>query len=100
MLQHAVFLGDGVAVFDRGGIRHGRARGQRVGGIVGDIGDQQRYLLSCGGSDRHPSTLDGREMLANGVDLGNGRAGVHQRLVGGDQILQRNFVVNRLLYDR
>ena len=39
-------------------------------------------------------------MLADSVDLGNGRAGVHQHPVGGDQIFQRNFIVDRLFRDR
>ena len=39
-------------------------------------------------------------MLADGVDLGNGRTGVHQRPVGGDQIFQRNLIVDRLFSNR
>ena len=52
------------------------------------------------GGNGQPSALDGGKMLADGVDLGDGRAGVHQRPVGGDQIFQRNFIVDRLFRDR
>ncbi len=36
-------------------------------------------------------------MFADGVDLRDGRAGMHQRPIGGDKILQRNRVGNGLL---
>src|SRR6202158_2944002 len=98
LIDEVVFGGDALAVTDGSGIVHGGAGGERVGRIVGHVGDENRNLLGGIGCLGEASSLDGGEMFADGVDLGNGRAGVDQRAVGGGEVGQRDFGVNRLLY--
>src|ERR1019366_3252843 len=93
LIDEVVFGGDGLAVLDGSGIGHSGAGGERVGGGVGHIGDKNRNLLGRIGGLRQASALDGGEMFANGIDLSDGSAGVHQRLVGGGEISERNVVV-------
>jgi hypothetical protein len=61
--------------------------------MVGHVGDENRNLLRGISGLGEASSLDGGEMFADGVDLGDGRAGVDERAVGGDEIGQRDFVV-------
>src|ERR1700687_6102771 len=102
LIDEVVFGGDALAVTDGSGIGHGGAGGERVGRIVGHVGDENRDLLGGIGGLGKASALDGGEMFADGVDLGDGRAGVNERAVGGGEVGQRDFVVvqrqNGLLY--
>ena len=93
LIDKVVFGGDALAVMDGSGIGHGGAGGERVGCIVGHVGDKNRNLLGGIGCLGEASALDGGEMFADGVDLGDGCAGVHERAVGGGEVGQRDFVV-------
>ena len=75
--EQIVFGGDALAIVNAGGVGHGRAGGERVGRGVGHVGDEDRNLLRGIGSLGKASTFDGGEMLADGIDLGDGRAGVN-----------------------
>src|SRR5208337_1766162 len=94
-----VVRGNALAVVDGSGIGHGGARGEGVGRGVGDVGDENRNLLGGKGGMGEASTFDGGEVLADGVDGGDGRAGVDERAVGRDQIGEGDFGVNRLFDD-
>src|SRR5580658_7078719 len=84
-----------VAVVNRGRVGHGRSRGQSVGGVVGYIGNQNRSLLSGIGSLGQATSLNCGQVLADGIDLRDGRAGMDERAVGGGEIEQGDFVVHR-----
>ena len=55
-------------------------------------------MRECGGTGQ-ASSLQRRQMLAHSIDLGNRRPGVHQRLVGGNHICQRDIRMDGLLGD-
>jgi hypothetical protein len=67
--------------------------GERVGRSVGHVGDEDRNLLRGIGGLGEASAFDGGQMLADGVDLGDGRSGVDKRLVGSDEVGERDFIV-------
>ena len=74
--EQIVFCGDALAIVNAGGIRHGWPGGERVGRGVGHVGDENGNLLCGIGGLGEASTFDGGEMLADGVDFGDGCAGV------------------------
>src|SRR4029077_9649491 len=86
-----------IAVGDAGGVGHGGAGGERVGRGVGGVGDHKRNLLGGIGGLGGAGAFDGGKVLADGVDLGDGRAGKHEGPVGGDEIVEGDFVVNGFL---
>src|ERR1700688_1593148 len=67
--QKAVLLGNTVAIFHAGRVRHRRSGGESIRSIRGNIGDQQRNLLRWKSRPRQPSAFDCGKMLANGIDL-------------------------------
>ena len=99
LLDEIVFGGNALAVMNGSGIGHGGAGSERVGCIVGHVGDENRNLLRGIGGLGQASAFDGGEMFADGVDLGDGRARVHEHAVGGSEIGQRDIVVYGLFHD-
>src|SRR5713226_3728596 len=99
LIDEIVFGGDPLAVLNGSGIGHGGAGGERVGRIVGHVGDENRNLLSGIRGLGEASALDGGEMFADGIDLGDRRAGMNERPVGRGEVGERDFVVNWSLDD-
>ncbi len=97
--QQIMLRGDAVAVLKGSRIGHGWAGGQGVGCVVGNVGHQNRDLLRRMGGTGQPAAFDGRQMLADCVDLRDRRPGAYQRLVGCDQIFQRDLVVDGFFGD-
>ncbi len=91
LLDEIVFGGDAFAIMNGCGIGHGRAGGERVGRIVGHIGDENRNLLRGISGLGEASSFDGGEMFADGVDLGDGRSGMDEGAIGGGQVGLEKF---------
>src|SRR5271169_3146656 len=59
----------------RGGIRHRRPGGDRGWVVMRNVGDRQRHDLGASSGPCEPAALDPRQVLANGIDLADRRAG-------------------------
>src|SRR5260370_38237045 len=86
--KQPALLCDLVTLRRGGGISHGWPGSQRVQRRFGHIEDQDRNLLHifCATRrvprQRHASSFDRRETLANDVDFGNRSTAVHQCTLG------------------
>ena len=76
--RKAIFSDDGARIGERGRIRHRRSRCDRRRIVVRNVRDRQRHDLGALAGARQPAALDPRQMLANGVDLADRRAGAQQ----------------------
>src|SRR5580700_1076810 len=97
--EQAVLPGDAVTILVGGGVGHSRAGGESVGGVVWNVGDEERNLLRGKRGLREASAFDRGKMFADGIDFGDGRAGVNESTIGRDEIIERDFVVDGLLDD-
>ena len=73
-LGDGVLRGDFVTVFCRGGVRHGWSGGQRIGHVVGNVGNHDGYLLRWIRGLRHATAFYGRQVFANCIHFGDGSA--------------------------
>ena len=86
----AVALDDRPGVGERGRVRRGRTRGDHRRIVARHVGDDERDDPGGRGGDREAPALDGRQVLADTVDLIDAGAASEQRLVQGLLVVQRD----------